>query len=588
MYFEEISFERVLDIYEMERHCHGIIVSVGGQIPNNLAIPLHDAGCKILGTQPENIDCAENRHRFSQLLDELHIDQPLWTEARTFAEATTFANKVGYPVLIRPSYVLSGAAMNVSYSRDQLSRYLQQATDVSPLHPVVLSKFVTGAKEIEFDGVANHGKLLNYAISEHVENAGVHSGDATLILPAQNLYTETTKRIKIVAKKIAAALYITGPFNIQFLCKDNHIKVIECNLRASRSFPFVSKTFNVNFIDLATRAMVLGSLDKDYELKPVNFNIYDMDFVCVKSPMFSFTRLSGADPVLRVEMASTGEVACFGDNKYEAFLKALSSSGYKLPIPNPAHSTNASALRLDYIYQDLRVATGKVISSASPSASPSPPNEDDAVVDADEAVQEPIVEMPGSPALTSLINSLASASSTNIADFLHSDSADLRKAFRCNILMSIGPQKAKYAFVECASLLRRMGFVIYATENTHFFYKTHNIESTMVSKTKNGVGGTSPNAIQMIENGTIHFVINIPGKQSNDNSVDNKTEGYTLRRKAVDFHVPLISNVKLAKLFVTSLANKYLKSYEFAFDDEFLHVKSWKEYMQSANRTANH
>jgi len=587
MYFEELSYERVLDIYEMEENCHGIIVSVGGQIPNNLAIPLHSAGCKILGTQPDNIDQAENRHRFSKLLDELHIDQPLWCEARTLNEAQAFANRVGYPVLIRPSYVLSGAAMNVSYDYKQLSTYIDKATQLSPKHPVVISKFVSGAKEIEFDGVAMNGKLLNYAISEHVENAGVHSGDATLILPAQNLYTETTKRIKKISKKIAAALHITGPFNIQFLCKDNCIKVIECNLRASRSFPFVSKTFNVNFIDLATRAMVFSSVDADYHLKGVNFNIWDMDYVCVKSPMFSFTRLDGADPVLRVEMASTGEVACFGDNKYEAFIKSLTSSGYRLPIPNPALSTAPNNLRLDYIYQDLRTANGKLTASASPSASPTPPNEA-----SDGEPQEVEDLMISSPAMKSMDFNLTLNTSHSMENLLHSDTFDLKQSFRSNILVSIGPQKAKYSFVDCASLLKQMGFMIYATENTHYFYKTHNIHSTLVAKPseskKNSNGyGAKPNAVSLIENGTVHFVINIPGKDCNDNTVESKTDGYVIRRKSVDFNIPLISNVKLAKLFVTSLAKKYLKSYEFAFDDEFLHIKSWREYLQSANRAVN-
>ena len=584
MYFEEISYERVLDIYQIEENCHGIIVSVGGQIPNNLAIPLNAAGCNILGTQPENIDCAENRHRFSKLLDELHIDQPLWCEARTLKEAQSFATKVGYPVLIRPSYVLSGAAMNVSYTAEQLVVYLQKATDVSPDHPVVISKFVSGAKEIEFDGVANGGKLINYATSEHVENAGVHSGDATLILPAQSLYTETTKRIKKISKQICSALQITGPFNIQFLCKDNHIKVIECNLRASRSFPFVSKTFNVNFIDLATRAMVLGSIYKDYEVRPVNFNTFDMDFVCVKSPMFSFSRLDGADPVLRVEMASTGEVACFGDNKYEAFLKAIISSKYKLPIPDPSKSTAPEMLRLDYIHQDLRQNAGK-LGSLTPSCSPSPPNEA-----ADGADSSP--PSPRSPSAKSddgamfgspLLKAMKSTSSLkDLSTFMQSSAfGQFSSSFRSNILISIGPQKAKYSFVDCASLLKQMGFTIYATENTHFFYKTHSIESILVSKPSKPMSN-APDAVHLIESGHIHFVLNVP-KESNDES-GTKTDGYQIRRKSVDFNVPLISNIKLAKLFVTSLGKKYLKSYEFAFEDDFMKIKSWKEYMQSANR----
>jgi len=582
MYFEEISYERVLDIYQIEENCHGIIVSVGGQIPNNLAIPLNDAGCNILGTQPENIDCAENRHRFSKLLDELHIDQPLWCEARTLREAQSFATKVGYPVLIRPSYVLSGAAMNVSYTAEQLVVYLQKATDVSPDHPVVISKFVSGAKEIEFDGVSNGGKLINYAISEHVENAGVHSGDATLILPAQSLYTETTKRIKKISKQICSALQITGPFNIQFLCKDNHIKVIECNLRASRSFPFVSKTFNVNFIDLATRAMVLGSLHKDYEVRPVNFNTFDMDFVCVKSPMFSFTRLDGADPVLRVEMASTGEVACFGDNKYEAFLKAIISSKYKLPIPDPSKSTAPGMLRLDYIHQDLRQNAGK-IGSLTPSCSPSPPQETADGVDSSPSSPRSVKSEDGAPLGSPLLRAMKSTSGlTDFATYLQSSSfSAFKKSFRSNILISIGPQKAKYSFVDCASLLKQMGFTIYATENTHYFYKTHSIDSIVVSKPSQP-HSKAPDAVSLIESGHIHFVLNIP-KESNDES-ETKTDGYQIRRKSVDFNVPLISNVKLAKLFVTSLAKKYLKSYEFAFEDDFMHIKSWKEYMQSANR----
>jgi len=324
LYFEELSFERVLDIYELEKS-KGIIVSVGGQIPNNLAMPLHREGVVILGTQPTSIDNAEDRFRFSGMLDKLGIDQPRWKQLTSVKEASQFANDVGYPVLVRPSYVLSGAAMNVAANEEQLIEFLKQATQLSSKHPVVVSKFITGAKEIEMDAVASRGIVINYAISEHVENAGVHSGDATLVLPAQNLYVETMKRVKKTTSKIAQALNITGPFNIQYLCKDNDIKVIECNLRASRSFPFVSKTLNVNLIDLATRAM-LGE-----DVRPVRFSLFDFDYVCVKVPMFSFTRLLGADPILRVEMASTGEVACFGETKYEAYLKALVASGFKIP-----------------------------------------------------------------------------------------------------------------------------------------------------------------------------------------------------------------------------------------------------------------
>jgi carbamoyl-phosphate synthase large subunit/carbamoyl-phosphate synthase small subunit len=324
LYFEELSFERVLDIYELEKS-KGIIVSVGGQIPNNIAMPLFDQGVCILGTQPTSIDNAEDRFRFSEMLDRLGIDQPRWKQLTSVQEASKFAQSVGYPVLVRPSYVLSGAAMNVAVNEQQLTRFLRQATQLNSKHPVVISKFITGAKEIEVDAVASKGNVINYAISEHVENAGVHSGDATLVLPAQNLYVETMKRVRKTTLKISKALNITGPFNIQYLCKDNDIKVIECNLRASRSFPFVSKTLNVNLIDLATRAM-LGE-----DVRSVRFSLFDFDYVCVKVPMFSFTRLVGADPILRVEMASTGEVACFGETKYEAYLKALIASGFKMP-----------------------------------------------------------------------------------------------------------------------------------------------------------------------------------------------------------------------------------------------------------------
>lgn len=454
---------------------------------------------------------------------------------------------------------------------------------------MVVSKFVDGAKEIEFDGVANAGKLVNYAISEHVEQAGVHSGDATLILPAQSLYTETTKRIKKIAKQIASALQITGPFNIQFLSKENHIKVIECNLRASRSFPFVSKTFNVNFIDLATRAMVLGSLQNQFELKQVNFNIFDMDYVCVKSPMFSFTRLAGADPVLRVEMASTGEVACFGNNRYEAFLMALTASGLKLPIPNPTHSTDIDALehlRLDYVHTDLCLSESNFqfasTESNCPSASnsPTPKSSEHNSPKSKSELNGSATPPFGSPAHAKVMRRSDSA-----ADLMGAIKSKAKNGFRSNFLISIGPQKAKYAFVECASLLAKMGFTIYATENTHLFYRTHSIETTLVSKPSetSSQSNGAPSAVGLIESGQIHFVLNIPQRDKGDMG-NVATDGFQIRRKAVDFNVPLISNVKLAKLFVRALAKKYIKSYEFAFDDEFIHIKSWKEYMQSAGR----
>jgi carbamoyl-phosphate synthase large subunit len=324
LYFDELSFERVQDIYELENP-HGMIVSMGGQIPNDLVMRSHEAGMKILGTSALSIDSAEDRHKFSKLLDKLKVDQPEWQELTSLDEVKSFARKVGYPVLVRPSYVLSGAAMNVVWDEQTLEKYLVAASDVSPEHPIVVTKFLTRAKEIEIDAVAGDGKLIAWAISEHVENAGVHSGDATLILPPQKTYLATVRRIKQITRQIAEALKITGPFNIQFLAKENEIKVIECNLRASRSFPFVSKVFRINFIDLATRAM-LG-----LPIPQVPTSSLELDYVGVKASQFSFSRLKGADPVTGVEMASTGEVGCLGDDLYDAFLKALISTGFKLP-----------------------------------------------------------------------------------------------------------------------------------------------------------------------------------------------------------------------------------------------------------------
>jgi carbamoyl-phosphate synthase large subunit len=324
LYFEEMSMERVLDIYEKENP-EGVIVSVGGQIPNNLAVKLHQHGVKILGTSPEQIDNAESRHKFSAILDKEKIDQPDWEELTSLDSAKEFCKKVGYPVLIRPSYVLSGAAMSIVLTEDELEAFLKKASDISSEHPVVITKFITDAREIEVDAVADHGELFAYAISEHVENAGVHSGDATIVLPPQRLYLETMRRIKMITRKIAKALEITGPFNMQFIAKDNDVKVIECNLRASRSFPFVSKVLKQNFIDIATLLMI-GE-------KParIDKSSFDLDYVGVKAPQFSFTRLKGSDPVLGVEMSSTGEVACLGDDFNEAFLKSVLSIGFKIP-----------------------------------------------------------------------------------------------------------------------------------------------------------------------------------------------------------------------------------------------------------------
>lgn len=338
LYFDEITLERVLDIYDIEAS-EGVVVSVGGQTPNNIAVKLHQRDVKILGTSPDQIDRAENRFKFSQLLDSINVDQPEWNELTTYDEAKKFCDKVGFPVLVRPSYVLSGAAMNVAQSHEDLRSFLNEAADVSPEHPVVVSKFITEAKEIEMDAVAKNGEVLVYAISEHVENAGVHSGDATLVLPAQNLYVETMRRVKAITKKIARSLAISGPFNIQYLAKHNDIKVIECNLRSSRTFPFVSKVFNVDFIEIATKVML------DIPVRPVMKNIFDLDYVAIKAPQFSFTRLNGADPTLGVEMASTGEVACFGDDKYEAFLKALVATGFRIPAPGSSILLSLGALK---------------------------------------------------------------------------------------------------------------------------------------------------------------------------------------------------------------------------------------------------
>ena len=324
LYFDELSLERVLDIIEFEQP-YGVIVSVGGQIPNNLALPLYRQGVPVLGTSPENIDRAEDRHKFSSMLDELGIDQPRWKELSSYEDILRFIDEVGFPVLIRPSYVLSGAAMNVVSNETELQHFLELAKEVSPEHPVVVSEFIRQAKELEFDGVADNGKIVSYAISEHIEYAGVHSGDATLVFPPQKVYFQTIRQMRLTAEKIAAALDISGPFNIQFLAKDNRVKVIETNLRASRSFPFVSKTAGQNLIELATRIM-LG-----LPYTPPSRSMFELDYIGVKASQFSFARLTKADPVLGVDMASTGEVGCLGDDYYEAILKAMLAVGYRIP-----------------------------------------------------------------------------------------------------------------------------------------------------------------------------------------------------------------------------------------------------------------
>lgn len=457
LYFDELTFERVLDIYEKENPS-GVVVSMGGQIPNNLALLLHKTGVPILGTSPLSIDKAEDRNKFSQLLDELGVDQPAWRELSSMREAEKFADKVGYPVLVRPSYVLSGAAMSIALSSDELKGYLKKASEVSKEYPVVVSKFITGAKEIEIDAVAKNGELYCYAISEHVENAGVHSGDATMVLPPQRTYLETMRRIKIIAKKIARSLKITGPFNIQFIAKDNDVKVIECNLRASRSFPFVSKVFKINFVDLAIK-IIMGK-----RVPRIDRSSFDLDYVGVKAPQFSFTRLKGSDPIIGVEMTSTGEVACLGDDFNEAFLKGLISVGFKLP--------------------------------------------------------------------------------------------------RKTILLSTGPIDSKVEFLDSTRTLDRMGFKFYATKGTSDYMKANGIKVNVLYWP---LENKEPNTLSYIADGKIDLVINIP-KNIKKEELDND---YLIRRKAVDFNVPLITNLKLAKRFVEAI-------YRVSFKD--LKVKSWDEY----------
>ena len=456
LYFDELSFERVLDIYEKENP-KGIVISMGGQIPNNLAMRLHRQNVNILGTSPLSIDSAEDRHKFSALLDSLNVEQPDWTEAKAIEEAHKFAEKASYPVLIRPSYVLSGAAMSIASNKKELEQHLQKAAEVSKEHPVVISKFITNAKEIEIDAVAQNGHVMIYAISEHIENAGVHSGDATIVLPPQYTYLETVRRIKEIAKKIAKSLKITGPFNIQFIAKDNEIKVIECNLRASRSFPFVSKVTKYNFIELAVKAM----LGRDIKGK---YNTIDLDYVGVKAPQFSFSRLHGADPVLSVEMASTGEVACLGNDLNEAFLKALLSVGFVIP--------------------------------------------------------------------------------------------------NLNVLLSTGPIKSKAYLLESIKKLDEMGFKLYATEGTARFLQENGIKAEILYWP---LDKREPNALTYIQERKIDLVINIP-KSLEEEELAND---YFIRRKAVDFNIPLLTNEQVTKLFIESIYKKKI---------EDLEIKSWDEY----------
>lgn len=456
LYFEELSLERVLDIIEFEKP-QGVVVSTGGQIPNNLALKLHKRKIHILGTNPEDIDRAEDRHTFSKLLDKLKIDQPAWVELTTLKAASKAAEKLGYPVLIRPSYVLSGSAMSVAYDEPSLLKFLKRATDVSSDHPVVISKFIENAREIEIDGVASKGKLVIYAITEHVENAGTHSGDATVVLPAQRTYLETIRRAKHITKDIVKELKITGPFNIQFIAKDNHLQVIECNLRASRSFPFVSKVTGHNFIELATCAFLGKDISGDYKT-------LELDFVAVKSPQFSYSRIKGADPRSRVEMASTGEVACFGDSYAEALLKSMMAAGFRLP--------------------------------------------------------------------------------------------------KKNILVSLGKEENKVKLLPAMRVLKEMGFNLYATEHTADFLRENKVACEKVYKISTG---KEPGVGALLASGKLDLIINIPTRSFGGESSD----GFTIRRKAVDSNIPLTTNRQLAEAFVMALHEQ---------KGNGLKTKSWAEY----------
>ncbi len=453
LYFDELTYERILDIYEKESP-EGVIISVGGQTPNNLSMRFLTSNVKVLGTPPASIDRAEDRHKFSSLLDRLGIDQPEWKELTSVEDIKDFTKQVGYPVLIRPSYVLSGSAMNVAFNEKEVAEYIERASlDVSRRYPVVISRFITDAKEIEMDAVAKDGNIITSAITEHVENAGVHSGDATMIFPAQNVYVETVKRIEEITKKISSELNITGPFNIQFIAKDNVVKVIECNLRASRSFPFVSKVSKTNFIELATKAM-LG-----YDIKNVKC---DAKCIGVKAPQFSFSRLKGADPILSVEMASTGEVACLGDDLHEAFLKSILATGFRIP--------------------------------------------------------------------------------------------------RKSVLVSIGGDKNKYRLLDSVKALHETGFDIFATEHTSEFLGRHGIKNAVVRKIREEDGYS---VLDLIEDKKVEMVINIP------TTLEQLDDEYLIRRKAVDFAIPLLTNVQLAKLFVDAISKKSLSD---------LKIKAWDEY----------
>ena len=458
LYFDELSLERVLDVIDLEQP-RGVVVSVGGQIPNNLAMKLYRQGVPVLGTSPIDIDRAENRDKFSAMLDKLGIDQPAWRALTSMDDIKDFVEKVGYPVLVRPSYVLSGAAMNVCYDEEQLERFLGMATEVSKDFPVVVSQFMLDTKEIEFDAVADKGEIVEYAISEHVEYAGVHSGDATMVFPAQNIYFSTVRQIKKIARRIAAELNISGPFNIQFLAKNREVKVIECNLRASRSFPFVSKILKRNFIETATRIM----LDAPYS-RPEKSE-FDIDRIGVKASQFSFNRLSNADPVLGVDMSSTGEVGCLGDDLNEAVLNALIATGYRLPK-----------------------AGG-------------------------------------------------------------------------NILLSSGGAKAKVQLLEPAQQLVQNGYHIYATAGTAKFLTDNGV----ACETVNWPDEQGDNVLDMMASHKFDLIINIPKNQTKR----ELTNGYHIRRNAIDHNIPLLTNARLAKTFIEAFC---------ALKQEDIKIKSWQEY----------
>ena len=461
LYFDELSFERVLDVIDLESP-RGVIVSVGGQIPNNLAMKLHRQSVPILGTSPVNIDRAENRGKFSAMLDKLGIDQPKWSALTSMEDVQKFIDEVGYPVLVRPSYVLSGAAMNVCHDDDELRRFLEAASEVSKEYPVVISQFMTETNEIEFDGVAQNGEIVEYGISEHVEYAGVHSGDATMTFPAQQISFATARQIKKISRAIAKELNISGPFNIQYLAKSRDVKVIECNLRASRSFPFVSKVLKRNFIETATRIM----LDAPYQ-KP-DKSAFDIDRMGVKASQFSFARLQNADPVLGVDMSSTGEVGCMGDTFEEALLNSLIATGYKIPSKDKG------------------------------------------------------------------------------------------------IMLSSGGAKEKASLLDAAQALVKNGYTIYATAGTAKFLNENNVKATAVGWPDEDQKDL-PNVMQMIADHKFDLIVNIP----KNHTKRELTNGYRIRRGAIDHNIPLFTNARLASAFIEAFCT---------MSQDQLQIKSWQEY----------